>query len=142
MWNRGTTDFVFKVLRDHHRRACTIAANATGAWRNDYIIQYEGDRPRWVPNVLADAQCKILQIAAKRKRAEAVAPDAVEEVRQNATRIQREGPCYFGHDFTTSMYKGQPQWTANPEPSFWYDVEPGVSLCQKCYTRGRAAMIR
>ena len=71
-----------------------------------------------------------------------MAPDAVEEVRQDATRIQREGPCYFGHDFTTSMYKGQPQWTANPEPSFWYDVEPGVSLCQKCYTRGRAAMIR
>ena len=30
----------------------------------------------------------------------------------------------------------------NPSPSFWHDVDEGVTLCQKCYTRGRAALIR
>ena len=38
MWNRDTTEFIFKVLRDHHRRGCIIAASATGMWRNDYTI--------------------------------------------------------------------------------------------------------
>ena len=31
---------------------------------------------------------------------------------------------------------------SNPTPSFWHDVSEGVTLCQKFYTRGRAALIR
>ena len=30
----------------------------------------------------------------------------------------------------------------NPSPSFWHDVAAGVTLCQKCYTRGMAPLIR
>ena len=87
---------------------------------------------------LADANCKVLQMAVKRK-AEHHIPNVDIEAQQ---QLQRAGPCHFGHNFTTAAHKGHPYWTATPLPSFWYDVTPGVSLCQKCYTRGRAAMIR
>ena len=93
IWDHSTTDFIFKVLHEHHCRACSIAAEATGTWRNDYTIKYESGRPRWVPNVLADIECKILQIAAKRK-ADTSTPITV-EVGRDSLRIQRSGPCFF-----------------------------------------------
>ena len=55
---------------------------------------------------------------------------------------QRIGPCHFGHSYTSAKYKGREHWMCNPSPSFWHDVTAGVTLCQKCYTRGRAARIR
>ena len=67
VWDNSTTVFIAQELYNHHCRACAIAAEATGTWRNDYRICFSASRPKWVPCVLADAYCKIMQIAAKRK---------------------------------------------------------------------------
>ena len=115
VWNRSTTSFVAKVLYDHHCRACELAAEANGTWRNDYSIKFDANRPRWVPSVLADANCKMLQMAVKRK-AEHHTPNVDIEPQQ---QVQRAGPCHFGHNFTTAAHKGQPYCTETPLPSFW-----------------------
>ena len=40
--------------------------------------------------------------------------------------------CHFGHTTTTSS-----GWYVNPSPSLWPNIQPGITICYRCYQRGR-----
>ena len=63
-------------------------------------------------------------------------------VAKGASKTPLEGPCLFGHTFTTLRCNGKPQWLPNPDPPLWEGTPVGRALCQRCYIQGRTAAAR
>ena len=106
--------------------------NATGQL---YKIVYEGTRTRWLPNSVQEMH-NLLQRRANeynnsKKSATTTTTDAHGTVARNVR--QKEQPtkvCYFGHTTTTD------KWYTNLLLR-WSNVPHGVTLCKRCYLRGR-----
>jgi hypothetical protein len=57
-------------------------------------------------------------------------------LKEKRKRDDQCGPCFFGHTTTSLRYRGEVNWSRNPEPTFWEKVPVGATLCYKCYNLG------
>ena len=126
------------IVLKHHERACALAGTATTAWLNDYKAIYPTTRAKWIPGPIAQLhQLMHEQYGNKEKRS-----TKIPAVAKGASKTPLEGPCLFGHTFTTLRCNGKPQWLPNPDPPLWEGTPVGRALCQRCYIQGRTAAAR
>ena len=116
----------------------TLAGTATTAWYNDYRASYPTTRTKWVPGPIAQLY-KLMHEQHGNKDNQATKVPAIFKA---AGKKVLEGPCIFGHTFTTLRCNGKPQWLPNPDPPLWEGTPIGEALCQRCYIQGRTLAAR
>ena len=58
---------------------------------------------------------------------------------QNPRKRKRTGPCIFGCEpKATLSQNGSVQWYGVADPSPWPGIQPGETICKRCYTWARA----
>ena len=138
MWGKELSNILANIILKHHERSCVLAGTATTAWLNDYQATYPGTRAKWVPGPIAELY-KLMHEQHGNKDDKAT---KVPAIAKGARKTPLDGPCLFGHTFTTLRNHGKPQWLPNPDPPLWDGTPIGAALCQKCYIHGRTLAAR
>ena len=126
------------IVLQHHERACAAAGTATTAWLNDFKATYPTTRTKWIPGPIA----QLYRLMHEQHGNKDKTPTKVPAVAKSTSKTLLEGPCLFGHTFTTLRSNGKPQWLPNPDPPLWEGTPVGRALCQRCYIQGRTAAAR
>ena len=106
-----------------------------------FAINYEKPVTTWIPNSVQELylnlEQRVVEIAKKRQRDNfQVETTPVTTTTTTATtRPASTITCHFGHNITSSV-----GWCRNTTPSYWTEVPSGVSLCFRCYQRGRRGL--
>jgi hypothetical protein len=165
IWSAAAAKIVATNVHQHHEHACTLSANATEDWVNDYVVAYPATRPKWTPlpitqlyQMIQERREKIAQDnlacdqdskSSTNNRSntptdhqhDTITSTTTSAVTSNHKGTKRnntckQGPCHFGHTTSSLRANGQVRWTANPDPTFWPEIPVGATLCQKCYNLG------
>jgi hypothetical protein len=143
-WNEATTEHIADNVIRAHEYAIDQSMRDEDHTTNRYIVSYNHQQQaKWKPNALGDLYEAIRLRKEARESAANDQKTAHRELAYPVTALtttlkvsQRKGPCFFGHTTSSLRKNGKETWQVNPSPSFWENVDSGVTICQKCYGQG------
>ena len=94
------------IVLQHHERACALAGTATTALLNDFKATYPATRAKWISGPIA----QLYRLMHEQHGNKSKTATKVPAVAKGANKTPLEGPCLFGHSFTTLRSNGKPQW--------------------------------